>query len=243
MKALIDADYYLYRAACGSEYEAELVPDVWTYLCRITDAKDAFNGEMDRFQAIAPDHELTVILGDRTNFRYAVYPQYKSNRRAYRRPAGYQALRDWAASAWPTITLANVEGDDVLGLMAEEGDVIVSRDKDLRTIPGVHLDGQGLVDVSQWQADVNFYTQVLTGDTSDGYPGCKGVGPVAAAKLLAGCTTVEELWLATVAAYAKAGLSQDFAIQMARCARILRPGEYDHKRLRPVLWNPPVGVA
>jgi len=239
MKVLIDADYYLYRAACAAEYEAELTPDVWTYLCRITDAKNHFNDEMDRFQAICPDHELMLILGDAVNFRYAVYRDYKSNRQKQRRPAGYKALRKWASATWPTLTLANVEGDDILGVMAQEGDVIVSADKDLKTIPGLHLDGEAVVEVGEWQADVNFYTQILTGDTSDGYPGCKGVGPVKAAQLLAGCNTTQELWLAVIQAYAKAGLDINFALQMARCARILRPGEYDHDKQRAILWNPP----
>jgi len=240
MRVLIDADYYLYRAATAAEYEAELSQDVWTYLCRITDAKDAFHAEMDRYQATLPDHQLVIVLGDSVNFRYAVYRDYKSNRRKMRRPAGYNALREWAATAWPCLTLPNVEGDDVLGVMAEEGDAIVSADKDLRTIPGLHLDGDGLIEVGQWQADVNFYTQVLTGDICDGYPGCKGIGPVKAAQLLASCSTEQELWQTVLEAYAKAGKDINFALQMARCARILRPGEYDHIKQAPILWNPPL---
>jgi DNA polymerase-1 len=239
MRLLVDADYFLYRAAAGAEYEAEITQDVWTYLCRITDAKDSFDAEMARLQGIAPDHAVVLVLGDTTNFRYAIYPDYKSNRRKYRRPAGYNALRDWAATTWVTLTLPNVEGDDVLGVMAEEGDVIVSRDKDLRTVPGCHLDGDGIIDVSTWQADFNFYAQVLTGDATDGYPGCKGVGAVGAGKALAGCKSPQEMWLAVVQAYTKAGHTIDFAVQMARCARILRPGEYDHSKHQPILWNPP----
>ena len=241
MKTLIDADYYLYRAAAGSEYEAELTPDVWTYLCRITDAKDAFDAEIARIQAITPDHEIVLALGDTTNFRYAVYHDYKANRRKYRRPAGYQALRDWAKATWNAVTLPNTEGDDVMGVMADAGDVIVSPDKDLRTIPGLHLDGEEITEITQAQADRNFYIQVLTGDSTDGYPGCKGIGPVAAAKLLNGCNSEPEMWLAVLKAYVKAGFTTDFAVRMARCARILRPDEYDHHKREPILWCPPAG--
>jgi DNA polymerase-1 len=239
MRALIDADYYLYRAAAAAEHEVEWTPDVWTYLCRITDAKDSFQAEMDRFQDTMPDHSVVLVLGDSTNFRYAIYPDYKANRRKYRRPAGYQALRDWAAGCWPSLTLAGVEGDDVLGVMAEEGDVIVSADKDLRSIPGLHLVDGGVIDVNRWEADFNFYSQALTGDATDGYPGCKGAGPVAARKALAGCKSEPEMWLAVLQAYIKAGHTVDFAVRMARCARILRPGEYDHAKQAPVLWCPP----
>lgn len=239
MRLLIDADYYLYRAATSSEYEAELSPDCWTYLSRIDEAKATFAEEMERFQDICPDHSLVIIYGDSTNYRYSVYPFYKSNRRKYRRPAGYQALRDWAFSCYPSLTLTNVEGDDVLGIMAEPGDVIVAKDKDLRTIPGAHFDGEGVIDVTLAEANYNFYSQVLTGDSTDGYPGVKGIGKVAASKLLAGCNTEQEMWQAVLAAYLKAGHGMGFALQMARCARILRPGEYDHEKLQPILWNPP----
>lgn len=240
MRALIDAEVFLYRCAAAAEYEAELQPDVWTYLCRITDAKTAFEAEVVAIEQILPDAEIHLCFGDRTNYRYAVYPDYKSNRRKTRRPAGYGALRPWCESVWPSHFIANVEGDDVLALVAEPGDVIVSRDKDLKTVPGLHLQGTEISEVTLAQANLAFYSQVLTGDAADGYPGCKGYGPVAASKALAECETEEEMWLAVQKAYLKAGHAPAFAVQMARCARILRPGEYDHSKERPKLWSPPL---
>ena len=239
MRILVDADYYLYRAASSCEYEVELSPDCWTYLVRVDEAKAQFCEEMARLQTICPDHSLVVVYGDKLNFRYGIYPDYKSNRRKYRRPAGYQAFRDWAAVNFCSLSLSNVEGDDVLGIMAEEGDVIVSKDKDLRTIAGLHLDGDGLIDVTPYEADFNFYMQALMGDATDGYPGLKGCGPVAARKVLTGCQTEAEMWMAVLTAYLKGGHTVDFAIRMARCARILRPGEYDHDKGEPILWTPP----
>jgi DNA polymerase-1 len=109
------------------------------------------------------------------------------------------------------------------------------------TVPGLHLKGDGILDVSPHEADFNFYSQVLTGDATDGYPGCKGVGAVGARKLLAGCSSPQEMWLEVIKAYAKAGHTVEYAVQMARCARILRPGEYDHDKQTPVLWCPPAG--
>ena len=246
MKALIDAEVFLYRCAAAAEYEAELQPDVWTYLCRITDAKTAFEAEVAAIENTLPDAEIHLCFGDRTNYRYAVYPEYKSNRRKTRRPAGYGALRPWCESLWPSHFIANVEGDDVLALVAEPGDVIVSRDKDLKTVPGLHLQGTEISEVTLAQADLAFYSQILTGDAADGYPGCKGVGPVAAQKALAGWKEETDLWREVVNAYVLKGPFPDraqaerFAIIQARCARILRPGEYDHSRQRPTLWSPPL---
>jgi DNA polymerase-1 len=74
--------------------------------------------------------------------------------------------------------------------------------------------------------------QTLTGDTTDGYPGCKGIGPVNADKVLEGLGTPEEMWEAVVEAYRKKGFGREFALQQARCAFILRHG----------YWAPGTGV-
>ncbi len=100
--------------------------------------------------------------------------------------------------------------------------MIASLDKDLKTIPGVHIERGGLIDISQYEADHAFYMQVLSGDASDGYPGCPGVGPKRAADILKNAKTSEEMWAATLEAYEKKHLSREYALQMARCARILR---------------------
>ena len=128
----------------------------------------------------------------------------------------------------------------MLGILYEMGDVIASGDKDLLTVPGLHLrDGQ-IKEVSRIEADRTFYAQVLTGDTADNYPGCPGVGPVGAQQALADCTTELEMWQAVLALYEKKKLTEAHAIQQARCARILRRGEYDMDAKAPVLWSPPV---
>jgi len=239
-KLIIDAETWLYRCAAAAEHEVEWFRDVWTYTCNIGCAKDAFALEMERIQQVCPDHEMTIVLGSGTNFRYAVYTGYKANRRKLRRPAGYQALRQWVAECWAVQTLDHVEADDVCGIIYEPGDVICSRDKDLMTLPGLHLTGEkDVVEVSEAEADFNFHVQTLTGDSTDGYPGLKGVGPVAAKKALSGAVDATEMWDAVLRTYTSKGHGYDYALQMARCARILRAGEYDYNAGRPILWNPP----
>lgn len=245
MKALIDAEYYLYRAAAGSEYEAEWGPDDWTYVCRHGDARGSFQDTLNGFTEVLPDHQLVMVFGDSASFRYSVWPAYKANRKKYRKPAGYGALKEWVlqsadARGWETATLPAVEGDDVLGLLAEEGDVIVSGDKDMLTIPGLHLRDGEIVEQSRLDADRKFYAQVLIGDSSDNYPGCPGYGPVAADRALADAVTEDEMWDEVLRAYLKKSLTERYAITQARCARILRPGEYDHEKGVPILWRPPV---
>ena len=65
--------------------------------------------------------------------------------------------------------------------------IIASIDKDFGTIPGSHFNWSkdiGVTSVDEKEADYNFYLQVLTGDATDGYAGCPGIGPKRAERLL-----------------------------------------------------------
>lgn len=245
MKALIDTEVYLYRAAAACEFEAEWDTDDWTYLCRHGDAQAQFQEAISEIRDTLPDHRPVLVFSDRVSFRYGVWPHYKANRKKYRKPAGYRHLIEWVskvapARGWEVVRLPDIEGDDVLGVLYEEGDVIVSIDKDMLTLPGLHLRDGEVIEVSRLEADRNFYTQVLVGDASDNYPGCPGVGAVGAAKMLAGCTAEVEMWQAVLEAFSKKALGEPHAITQARCARILRAGEYDLTAQAPLLWSPPV---
>ena len=81
MKALIDAEYYLFRAASACEFEAEWAPDDWTYLCRHGDAKAQFQDGIGEVREVLPDHQIVLVFGQRFSFRYGVWPQYKSKRK------------------------------------------------------------------------------------------------------------------------------------------------------------------
>jgi DNA polymerase-1 len=98
----------------------------------------------------------------------------------------------------------------------------------------------GVQDISSAEADLMFFTQILTGDTVDGYPGCPGVGPVKAAKLLDGVQR-ETAWDTIRGAYAKKGISEEDALVQARCARILRAEDYDFANKKIILWTPTKG--
>ena len=82
--------------------------------------------------------------------------------------------------------------------------------------------------------------QALMGDMTDNYPGCPRFGPATAAKALDAVEpTPGAMWPVVVAAYAKAGFGEDYALTMARLARILRDGEYDFNTKKVNLWEPP----
>jgi len=135
------------------------------------------------------------------NYRKRFFPTYKSNRKEVVKPLGLKFLRQHLidnSEKYNLFMIEELEADDCMGIAGTSGDdniSIYSQDKDLRTIP-----------VRQWdfkkekfwtptydQAMKWLYTQVLTGDTVDGYKGCPRIGKVKAEKALSECQNDLEL--------------------------------------------------
>ena len=117
--------------------------------------------------------------------------------------------------------------------------VIVSRDKDLMTVPGLHGGADGRIRaVAADEAALAHLALALSGDPADGFKGCPGIGPVRARRLLEAAPPVAAAqWRAVVGAYRRAGLGEAEALLQARLARVLRAGEIDASG-RPLLWSP-----
>lgn len=238
----IDGDILLYKAATAAEVEIDWGDDVWSLQTDLKDAKQGFQAQLDNITGKLGIDDYVICLSDHSsNFRKTVDPTYKSNRKGTRKPVGFVALCKWAETAYKTFRKPSLEADDCLGILAtmpiNQGKcVIVSDDKDLKTIPGKlyrpMADEQ--LTISEQDADKFFYTQVLCGDTADGYPGVKGIGPKTAEKILG----ARPHWGAVEQAFIKAGLTRDDAIQQARLARILRWSDWDEKKGVPKLWQP-----
>jgi DNA polymerase-1 len=132
--------------------------------------------------------------------------------------------------------------------MAKTQRIIISQDKDMQTIPAQVWRKGDLVHVSEDEADTYHMFQTLTGDITDGYKGCPGVGKVKAEKLLTvtdkhgpidpETTHVQWMWEQVVGAYVKAGLTEEDALRQARLARILRWSDWDNEKKQPILWSP-----
>jgi 5'-3' exonuclease len=154
-----------------------------------------------------------------------------------------QYYLEWITDNFKTQSYPNLEGDDVIGILAtgdyKDKAVIVSGDKDMRTITGWHCfiidDSIEFVDANK--ADYNFCTQVLVGDQADGYKGCVGVGAVKASRVLLDKKNIDELWTAVIDEFLRNKYVADDAYHQARLARILRAGEYNFKTNKPKLWN------
>tara|TARA_B110000208_G_scaffold98005_1_gene122506 strand:+ start:551 stop:1312 length:762 start_codon:yes stop_codon:yes gene_type:complete len=236
---LIDADLFLFRASVIAEEETDWGDDIWSLATDLKVAKFIFTEQIKGFQERLGSDEILMCISDSVNFRKTVSPSYKSNRKKSRKPVGYKAMVSWVEDNWPSHRQATLEADDVMGILGSApaiDTVIVSDDKDMKTIPGKLFrpnDGD-LLDINLLEADRNFYSQTLTGDVTDGFQGCPKVGAVTAAKILGNRPD----WSLVENQFAKAGMSRDEAITQARMARILRVDDWDAKNEQVKLWEP-----
>ena len=205
---LIDGHAYIYRAyhAIAPLTNAEGLPTHAAFgftniLNRVIKDKDP------RFLAVAFDAKGPT-------FRHEIYPEYKANR-----PPMPEDLRVQipfiheivGANRILTLEREGLEADDLIAAaavgMAAKGFavVIVSGDKDLLQLvgPGITL-WDPMKDVVMDETAVEKKYGVpparltdlfaLIGDNADNVPGVPGVGIKTAAKLLADCTTIEEIY-------------------------------------------------
>ena len=254
---LIDADVLAYQAAAGAEKIINFEGDTCTPVASLTDAMAAFEAKLSAVLGRLKTADYILAFSDATenNFRRALYPPYKMNRAGKPRPVALAPLKEAIMehpAYGPLVYLRPaLEADDCLGILATHKafrrgrqKIIVSIDKDLKSIPGFFHDlghpEAGVQPVTLEAADRWHMAQTLMGDAADGYPGCPKMGPRAVDKLFAEhSSTYEQLWPLVVQAFDRQGLGEEAALTQARVSRILRAEDYNFKDRKVNLWNPP----
>lgn len=259
-----------YRAAAANQTTHDWGDGVVAIETNIEEAKTQLRQQIDLWMSETDADDFLICLSDDFhNFRKDIDPTYKGNRSTTERPELLYKLKDWLAERFPHDRRRTLEADDVMGILATEPHtgtrIIVSQDKDMRTIPGYlyrPFDERPQVElISEAEADHYHLYQTLTGDAVDHYPGCPGVGKMKAEAALRSLTGVmpvhreitrgprkgtivteyepadmDNPWDVVVSLYLKAGLTAQDALVQARLARILRASDFDGHR--PILWNP-----
>jgi DNA polymerase-1 len=207
VEALMDGDIYAFRVACTTENDNEAIA-----VYRVNEMIENTLAEVE-----ASEYKLFFTSPD--NFRKHIYPEYKANRTATK-PKHLQFLRDYLVESWQGTVAEKMEADDYLGINQHESSIICSIDKDLLQVPGKHYN---FVKKEFYEVDVetgsrNFYTQLLTGDTSDNIKGIAGIGPVKAKKALAEATNEYEMFCIVRDMYK----NDEWMIMNGRCLHILR---------------------
>lgn len=238
---LLDGDVLAYRASFEHEVATEIEPGYWTWYCDYNKVIGSIEDTLGSFMDYLEADDFIICLSDyESSFRKELFHQYKEQRVRVKKPLILKAVRQWLIDNYGALIYPSLEGDDVMGILATSGTVsspvIVSIDKDMKTIPGqlYRNHEEGVVNISSSEADYWHLYQTLTGDTVDGYPGCRGAGPVAAKKALGDAPN----WNTVLSLYQKAGFDEDFALTQARMARILRAEDWDETTQTVKLWTP-----
>ena len=207
MEALLDGDIYAFRVACTTENDNEAIA-----VYRVNEMIENTLVEVE-----ASEYKLFLTSPD--NFRKHVYPEYKANRTATK-PKHLQFLKDYLVESWQGQVAERMEADDYLGINQHESSIICSIDKDLLQVPGKHYNivKKEFYEVDEETGFRNFYTQLLTGDTSDNIKGIAGIGPVKAKKALTGYFTEQGMFSVVREMYQ----NDEWMIMNGQCLWILR---------------------
>ena len=191
MLALIDADIVVYRTGFTTEDVDAAIACIRT--------KELVDKILIDVGATSYKLFLTEE-NDPSAFRRKVYPEYKANR-IKPRPRWYHEIRKFLEVEYDAELCYEIEADDALGIEQikhESGldSIICSIDKDLKQIPGQHYNfvKQEFDTVSYEEGLRNFYTQLLTGDSSDNIKGVYKIGPKKAETILFGTVVEQEMF-------------------------------------------------
>lgn len=245
---VLDGDMIVFQSCTVVEHEVQWEGDVWSLWADAADAKGEVDERVagivnDVLDKLNYDGEFDITLCftcDHDNFRKQILPMYKKNREGKRKPVCYKAVKQWTRGKYMSVQRPHIEADDLCGILATRHPghtVIVSADKDFKSIPGVFYNfiKRELYTISEGEADYFHLLQTLIGDTADNYTGCPGIGIKTAQKLFADKGVS---WQTVVDAFKKKGLSEEYALQQARVAYILRDSDYDSKTGKIKIWTP-----
>jgi DNA polymerase-1 len=237
---LIDADFFFYRAAAAVEEEHDYSEELSVIVGNFAEAKKIVNSELDKLKERFQTNKLILTFTDRENFRKTIDPSYKGNR-TKRKPCGYLRLKNWGLTNFKSVIKPGLEADDVCGILATNGMlkdfVLISPDKDMEQIPCHLFNLKTEFSQSPEEARRRLFEQCLTGDQTDGYSGCPGVGPKKAEAIL---RSVKDgnYWPVVVKTYLQAQQTEEDALRNLRLARILQASDWDSAKQQPIHYIP-----
>ena len=204
MKVLLDSDILRYEIAHAAEAgwkyktESDELPP-WEYV------QSLLHLRLDNIMSACNGSELSMFLTEGETFRYSIAKKapYKANRKT-EKPWHYDNLTVYFKDVLNANVVTGIEADDAMAIEQVKSGYtccIASRDKDLRTIPGLSygwelgrqpsfgpelIDKAGYLKLSTDRKRLSgtglsfFYAQVLMGDKADNIPGLPDCGPVKA---------------------------------------------------------------
>lgn len=186
--AIIDADSILFAVCVDKKQDENQIAQYGDQTERtLEQVIDEFN---TYFLKVLMDSGCIQYVAFLTNgsHRYSFYPEYKANRKKLDKPKYLSELREYTINTLGFCQVKGYEADDLVNMCKEQlGDntLIVHTDKDLDQIPGNHFNYKKseFYDISEDTAELNLWTQVITGDSIDNIKGIPGKGIKAAEEI------------------------------------------------------------
>jgi 5'-3' exonuclease len=253
--ALIDSDIVAYKVAASSEEKFDFGSAGGSSV-KIVDRERAWKmcDELvaEYAKAVRADSVVICLSDPDANWRKELDATYKAKRATIEKPELLFTAKEYLFEQYRSYVRPRLEADDVMGILGTRPEllgknvtsvVLVSEDKDMRTLPcSLYNPGRkelGILEITPTEAKQFHLWQTICGDTTDGYPGCPGVGPESAyAQDVLLTDDPEEMWDEVLMAYHSKGLNETHAIHQARLARILHCHDYNFGTKGIRLWNP-----
>ncbi len=263
MQPLIDGDLILYEVGFATQKKDENGEIIPSPVEEVNERVDTLI--KDICAAVYATEPPKIYLTGFGNFRFEIAKKraYKGNRKQIK-PYHYKYIKAYLQSQWDAEVVDGMEADDALCIeqssrIGQRDTIICSRDKDLKQCPGFHytwecgkqgswgpawVDGIGSLELKgpktlTGTGSLFFYSQILTGDSTDTYDGLAGCGPIRAFSILNGAHDEAEMFRRVLAAYeAKHGEeSLDIITEQAHLAYMIREKNEDGTLKH---WGPPV---
>lgn len=225
MQPLIDGDLILYEVGFATQKKdenGEIVPSPVEEVNKRVD--DLIKDICAAVYATEPPKIYLTGVG---NFRFEIAKKraYKGNRKQIK-PYHYKYIKAYLQSQWDAEVVDGMEADDALCIeqtarLQQRDTIICSRDKDLKQCPGFHytwecgkqgswgpgwVEDKGVLELKGPKKLIGtgslfFYSQLLTGDSTDTYDGLPGCGPIRAYSILEGAETEADMFQRVLSAY------------------------------------------
>ena len=111
---LIDGDIFIYRITAASETPIEWDNDLWTLHSDFNQCKEALDTQIADYKKNLNADDIVIALSPPTNFRYRIYPQYKSNRKGKRKPITYMPLKHYVTENYNTYQRPILKSDETI---------------------------------------------------------------------------------------------------------------------------------
>ena len=237
---IVDFDPIVYRAASAAEEELDFTPEITIVTGNFRRGKQIVEQEIENLYTKFETHRSIFFLTSPVNFRKEVEPSYKGNR-IKRKPCGFKKLKEWAKGQFHCVEQEGLEADDLIGIEVTLGKhdnfVLCSPDKDMEQFPVRIWNNRQEFTQSPEKATLKRWMQALTGDQTDGYSGCPGVGPVKAEKILAKVKD-GNYYEAVRDTFIQSGLTEEECLKQIRLATILTADLWDFGAKKPILFTP-----